>query len=422
MEPALPSETENDGEKLKDKVEVKKLKDDIVVKSKDDEPGHVPRRTLVVYSGPTSMDRLQDKNGMYIDNMNYFIEHGISCFDDAPVSHSNGDIESVIVNYAFVLTQEVADYYTAPHGPLTKKIQECKGADKNAQGNIRWDAVRGRRWGLRPWSSSSSSLNPWRSAGSRQRRMRRALEEDQYSALGSIVDTDSSDDDDNDRCGYDGNEENAKRRHGYGNVVCRARAGGGGGEMGVGEGEGEFKCLAVLQSHGGDVLYGASYDDIIKVWAEEDGEWYCASTWDGSVHSSTDGSIGVWRKHTSAELSRRRGSSSSSSTRDGGSGSWDCVGRMSDAHSGYSITSVDCAPSRAGHGRVASCGGDDGINVHREEVINVGGGDHVVIAVAVDAHDGDVNCVRWHPLDGTCLASCGDDGAVIEDRVWWESR
>ena len=38
---------------------------------------------------------------------------------------------------------------------------------------------------------------------------------------------------------------------------------------------------------GDEVLYGASYDDIIKVWAEEDGEWYCASTWDGSVHSST---------------------------------------------------------------------------------------------------------------------------------------
>lgn len=135
MEPALPSETENDGKKLKHKVDVKKLKDDIVVESKDDEPGHVPRRTLVVYSGPTSMDRLQDKNGMYIENMNYFIEHGISCFDDAPESHSNGDVESVIVNYAFVLTQEVADYYTAPHGPLTKKIQECKGADKNALGS-----------------------------------------------------------------------------------------------------------------------------------------------------------------------------------------------------------------------------------------------------------------------------------------------
>ena len=73
-----------------------------------------PQKTLVVYSGPTSMDRLQDKNGMYFDNMNYFLEHGISCYDDDPTSSNNIDdelAEPIIVNYAFVLTQEVADYY-----------------------------------------------------------------------------------------------------------------------------------------------------------------------------------------------------------------------------------------------------------------------------------------------------------------------
>lgn len=94
-----------------------------------------PQRTLIIYSGPTSMDRLQDKNGMYIDNMNYFLEHGISCFDDDPESKfDDGGAEPVVVNYVFVLTQEVAAYYAGPHGPLTKKVQECKGVDKRAKG------------------------------------------------------------------------------------------------------------------------------------------------------------------------------------------------------------------------------------------------------------------------------------------------
>ena len=65
---------------------------------------------------------------------------------------------------------------------------------------------------------------------------------------------------------------------------------------GGGDDQGEFECLAVLQGHDGDVksvvfgpshsqwgegeevLISASYDDTIKVWAEEGGDWYCAAT------------------------------------------------------------------------------------------------------------------------------------------------
>ncbi|KAL7523623.1 hypothetical protein ACHAWF_000601, partial [Thalassiosira exigua] len=59
---------------------------------------------------------------------------------------------------------------------------------------------------------------------------------------------------------------------------------------------GDFECLAVLQGHRGDVKsvafgpshghwregeevpYSVSYDDTVKVWAEECGDWYCAAT------------------------------------------------------------------------------------------------------------------------------------------------
>ena len=38
-----------------------------------------------------------------------------------------------------------------------------------------------------------------------------------------------------------------------------------------------------------------------------------------------------------------------------------------------------------------------------------------MLAEKLLAHNGDVNCVRWHPLDSTFLASAGDDGTV---RLW----
>ena len=84
-----------------------------------------PQRTLVVYSGPTSMDRLRDKNGMYHDNMAYFLEHAIDCSDRSDPHVLDANIESVEVQYVIVLTKEVADSYMAPGGALAKKMQQC---------------------------------------------------------------------------------------------------------------------------------------------------------------------------------------------------------------------------------------------------------------------------------------------------------
>lgn len=89
--------------------------------------GAMPERTLVIYSGPTSLDRMNAKNGMYIDNMNYFIEHGISCYDhDAQSMTPNDGAEPVSVSYVFVVTQDVKDFYTSANGPVTKKMKECQ--------------------------------------------------------------------------------------------------------------------------------------------------------------------------------------------------------------------------------------------------------------------------------------------------------
>jgi len=230
----------------------------------------------------------------------------------------------------------------------------------------------------------------------------------------------------------------------------------GGGE----EDGGEFECLAVLQGHDGDVksivfgpshsqwgegdevLYSASYDNTIKIWAEESGDWYCAATLN-DVHSSTiwslgltpsglrlfsgsdDGSIAIWKMYTATErkklFPKLTGKAVCSTD-----GLWNCVGKLPDAHSSYAIMSIDCAPSRVGHGRIASAGGDNCINIYREETttvtedgLSLDTPKFTIEAVADDAHDGDVNCVKWHPRDGSCLVSCGDDGAV---KLWKYQR
>jgi WD40 repeat protein len=99
---------------------------------------------------------------------------------------------------------------------------------------------------------------------------------------------------------------------------------------------GDFECIAVLNGHEGDVktaqfspnhgqfgdgdeiCLSASYDETIKVWAEDSGDWYCAMSIQG-VHTDTiwsialapgggrllsgsaDGSIAIYKCYTATE-------------------------------------------------------------------------------------------------------------------------
>lgn len=233
------------------------------------------------------------------------------------------------------------------------------------------------------------------------------------------------------------------------------------GNSGGGGGQGDFECISILTGHTGDVkdveftsslnqfgdgddiLLSASYDDTIKIWAEEDGEWYCALTL-SNVHSSTvwsialsssgvrmisasaDCSLGIWRFYT---INEKRQMIQDKKSDDGiqkdddcdmgmlSDGLWKCVGKLPSAHK-QPIYSVHCASSRAGHGRIVSGGGDDSINIYSEKRNGITDSDTPLFATDVSvrkAHDGDVNCVRWHPLDGSLLASVGDDGLV---KIW----
>ena len=131
---------------------------------------------------------------------------------------------------------------------------------------------------------------------------------------------------------------------------------------------------------------------------------------------SDDGSIAIWKLYTATE---RKNSFPNEQVVSSTDGLWKCVGKLPDAHSSYAVYSIDCAPTRAGHGRIASAGGDNSINIYREESSSTDAPKFSLECVAADAHDGDVNCIKWHPRDGRCMVSCGDDGAV---KLWRYKR
>jgi WD40 repeat protein len=214
-------------------------------------------------------------------------------------------------------------------------------------------------------------------------------------------------------------------------------------EGNIGGGDGDFECLAVLNGHEGDVksvvfaqshgqfgdgdeiVVSGSYDNTVRVWAEDAGDWYCAvvlteahTLWSLAlspgatrlVSGSANASIGIYKCYTAQE--RKTIAEETAVQQEGtpNQGFWKCVGRLPQAHHSE-VLSVAYAPAKAGHGRFASCG--DSLQIYREALESTS--DHPLFALEASSPRMNLNCVQWHPRDGSLLATAGDDGRV---RVW----
>ncbi|KAJ1439379.1 putative cytosolic iron-sulfur protein assembly protein Ciao1 [Ochromonadaceae sp. CCMP2298] len=186
---------------------------------------------------------------------------------------------------------------------------------------------------------------------------------------------------------------------------------------------GDFECVAMLDGHtqdvkfvlwhpSADVLFSCSYDDTVKVWLDDNDEWYCASTITG--HAGTVWGLGVdatGSRLVSVSADKSAILWESESPTDPAAG-WRRAATVSNLHDG-AIYSADWSHA---HNVVATGGEDNYIKLC--EYSRQGGDGLLQESCAVEAHEGDVNCVRWNPstsIASSLLLSCGDDNLV---KIW----
>lgn len=197
-----------------------------------------------------------------------------------------------------------------------------------------------------------------------------------------------------------------------------------------GDEDNEFECLSILNGHEADIksllfvnvdsielLISASYDDSIKIWMEDGGDWYCAKTF-ANIHSSTIWSLAVSHDHQNILAASQDGSISiysidihqktNNNKTDTDFSLVNYVGLIPKAHS-EPIYCVQWSPFE--ETLFASCGGDGRIHIWQQQPAST----TFAPLVQVVTDHGDVNCVAWHPRQKNILASVGDDGLV---RLW----
>jgi cytosolic iron-sulfur protein assembly protein CIAO1 len=188
----------------------------------------------------------------------------------------------------------------------------------------------------------------------------------------------------------------------------------------------DFECGGVLDGHTQDVkfvqwhpklpiLFSASYDDTIKIWAEDEGDWYCARTLIGHISTvwgltldrmggsmvtcSDDRSLILWEAESKVDPKKE----------------WRKLALLPEVHQ-YPIYSIDW---NVMYNIIVTGGGDNALKILKYTKAEDGMPILTQENSIINAHNGDVNCVRWNPIYNTTrselLLTTGDDGLI---KIW----
>ena len=191
-----------------------------------------------------------------------------------------------------------------------------------------------------------------------------------------------------------------------------------------------FLCVGVLQAHSADVksvawhpsqdvLLSCSYDNDVRVWMQDDDDWFClallsghtGTVWDASfspdgssiVTASADNTLRVWT--IDGVL---RGNPDAANITE--ATSFSCVATLDGVFT-RDIYAVDWA---ADSDAIVAVSGDNSIAVYadaRSSASPDAGFD--LIAHTTNAHDADINTVAW--IDASTLVTGSDDGYI---KTW----
>jgi WD40 repeat protein len=174
-----------------------------------------------------------------------------------------------------------------------------------------------------------------------------------------------------------------------------------------------------------EILASASYDDTIKIWKEDEDDWYCADTLEG--HTST-----VWSLDFDAEGDQIVSASDDQTLRiwkcykpnnaqgiptHNGEPTWKTICTLTGFHD-RCIYSVSWSKV---NGFIASVSGDNSIRIFEKDTEASSDEDAPIYKNTItqkDAHGVyDINGVSWYPNENhqDWLATVGDDGLV---RIW----